>query len=80
MNRILKRPEVEQLTGKSSSAIYAGMRNNTFPASRRLGPGSVGWLSSEIEEWMENLPIADPGESHAPPVARARAAKLHSVD
>lgn len=77
MNRILKRPEVERITGMSSSLIYSKMRDGTFPASRRLGAGAVGWLESEVNEWMENLPVADPGERFAP--KRKRAA-LRSVD
>lgn len=77
MNRILKLPEVKAAVGMSTTRIYQQMREGTFPLSRRLGPGSIGWLESDIEAWMESLPPADPNESKAPPVRRA---KLRSVD
>ncbi|WP_286901891.1 helix-turn-helix transcriptional regulator [Vreelandella sedimenti] len=31
-NRLLRRKDVEQKTGKSRSAIYDGIRQGTFPA------------------------------------------------
>ena len=80
MNRILKLPEVKATVGLSTTRIYQGMRDGTFPASRRLGPGSVGWLASDIEAWMEALPVADPNDELRAPAVRARAARLRSVD
>ena len=71
-NRILKRPEVERLTGMSASSIYAKMRAGTFPAARRLGPGSVGWLESDLDAWMEALPAADPADTVQPRPRRVR--------
>lgn len=79
MNRILKLPDVKERVGMSTTRIYQQMREGTFPLSRRLGPGSVGWLESDLDKWMANLPVAEPGESHAPPAARARA-RLRSAD
>ena len=40
-NRLLRRREVELKTGKSRSAIYAGVRNGTFPAPVPIGDKSV---------------------------------------
>lgn len=50
---ILRRPEVQKRTGRSRSAIYAGMADGTFPLPIKLGPRAVGWLESEIIAWME---------------------------
>ncbi|EKM8121281.1 AlpA family phage regulatory protein [Enterobacter hormaechei] len=31
----------------------------TFPIQRRLGTKSVGWLESELDDWLNNRPISD---------------------
>jgi prophage regulatory protein len=51
--RVLKLHEVEFTTGKMKSSIYAGVRNGTFPAPISLGSRSSGWLSTDIEQWLD---------------------------
>ncbi|WP_322527826.1 AlpA family transcriptional regulator [Salinicola sp. LHM] len=51
-NRLLRRREVELKTGKSRSAIYAGVRNGTFPAPVPIGDKSVAWLEEEVDSWI----------------------------
>lgn len=53
-NRILRRPEVQELTGLCTSAIYAGMRRGTFPQSVQLGPRAVGWRAQDIAAFLEH--------------------------
>ena len=53
--RILRRHEVESVVGLRRSTIYQAMAEGRFPRSVRLGGRSVGWLSSEITEWLEAL-------------------------
>lgn len=50
--RILRLPQVEQLTGYKRSSIYAMMKDGRFPQQKRIGPGAVGWDSNEIEGWV----------------------------
>ncbi len=50
---ILRLPEVKNLTGLSRSTIYLKMTNDEFPKSIRLGARAVGWVSTEIEDWLE---------------------------
>jgi prophage regulatory protein len=50
--RLLRRKEVEQLTGLSRSAIYDLMMRGVFPRPAKLGPKSVAWPSDEIDEWI----------------------------
>jgi len=50
--QIQKLPQVMALTGLSRSSIYAFIQKNTFPKPIRLGERAVGWLSSEIENWI----------------------------
>ena len=51
--RVLRRPEVEARTGLSRSTIYARMAEGTFPRPVRLGKQSVGWIESDIDEWLD---------------------------
>jgi len=54
MDRLIRRRELEQITGKSRSAIYADMARDIFPRPVRIGKRSVGWRSSEIEAWLHD--------------------------
>lgn len=58
---ILRRKDVEARTGLSRSTIYAKLRNNpkrpsdydpTFPRPISVGAKAVGWLSHEIDAWL----------------------------
>lgn len=51
-NRLLRRKDVEQKTGKSRSAIYDGIRQGTFPAPVPIGGKSVAWLEEEVDSWI----------------------------
>jgi len=50
--RILRRRQVEALTGLKRSTIYEHMSVGTFPKPIRLGLRSVGWLAHEVEGWI----------------------------
>lgn len=56
--QILRRREVESLTGLSCSTIYRLMDKGEFPRPIRLSANSVGWLESDLEQWLEQR-IAD---------------------
>jgi prophage regulatory protein len=51
-NKILKLADVIEITGKCRSAVYLQIREGTFPKQINLGPRAVGWLESEIQEWI----------------------------
>ncbi len=51
--KIEKRKQVEARTGLSRSSIYQKVAEGTFPKPIRLSAQSVGWLSHEIDEWIE---------------------------
>ncbi|MTD34068.1 helix-turn-helix transcriptional regulator [Paludibacterium denitrificans] len=51
--RFIRLKELMGITGLSKSNIYTQMRTGAFPSSRKLGPRAIGWLSTEIELWME---------------------------
>lgn len=49
---ILRRPQVEARTGLSRSSIYDRIKQGTFPAPISLGAKAVGWIESEIDDWL----------------------------
>lgn len=52
LQRTLRRPEVESVTGLKCSSIYERMAAKTFPRPIPLGGRAVGWLESEIIDWQ----------------------------
>jgi len=51
--RFIRLSEVIQRTGLSRSTIYLNISKGEFPKNISLGVRSVGWLESEIQEWMQ---------------------------
>jgi prophage regulatory protein len=52
--RILRRRQVEAITGWARSTIYQGIADGRFPRPIRLGGRSVGWLADEVEQWLQD--------------------------
>ena len=50
--RILRLPSVRERTGLSRSSIYLRISEGRFPRPISLGERAVGWLESEITEWL----------------------------
>lgn len=53
MDRILRRREVEETIGMSTSWIYLAMNRGEFPKPIKLSSRAVGWTQSSIESWLE---------------------------
>jgi prophage regulatory protein len=51
-HKILRLPDVKKTTGLSRSSIYLRIANNEFPKAISLGGRAVGWLNSDIDEWI----------------------------
>ena len=51
--QLLRRTEVEELTGLSRTAIYARMREGSFPKSIALSPKTIRWVRGEILKWIK---------------------------
>ena len=66
-NKLLKRPEVEKITGLSRASIYSKIKTGAFPVPVRLGQNSVAWRAEDIDRWISELPVANElrDESHA---------------
>ena len=52
--KFIRLPEVKSKTGLSRSSIYLRMSNGEFPQSISLGGRAIGWLESDINEWLEH--------------------------
>ncbi len=48
---------VAQRTGLSRATIYRYMARGAFPPRRKVGPGRVAWLASEVIAWSSSRPI-----------------------
>jgi prophage regulatory protein len=56
-DRVLSKKEVVSLTGLSKSTVYAYIQKGIFPAQIRLGFKRVGWLESELMDWISKRKI-----------------------
>ena len=66
--RLLRIDGVKTKVGyKSNSTIYAKMANGHFPQSIKIndGSGSVRWIESEVDDWIERQIAACRGEAPA---------------
>ena len=50
--RLLKRREVEAITGLSKSHLYDLMKRGLFPLPVRISTKAVGWVSHEVHAWV----------------------------
>ena len=55
--RMLRLPEVRDITGVSRSSIYKWMDEGKFPPSRQLGERAIAWDSREIAKWVDSRPV-----------------------
>ena len=53
-HEILRLPAVIKRTGLPRSTIYAYIEQNRFPSPIKIGVRNVGWVESEITEWIES--------------------------
>lgn len=51
---LLRRPDVERITGLSRSSIYAKIKTGEFPRPVPLTSRIVAWIESEIVGWVQS--------------------------
>jgi len=62
---IFKLKDVVSSTGLSRSSIYRLMAEGSFPKQINLGARAVGWLSTDIESWIESrISLSNQGRDH----------------
>lgn len=63
--RIIRLKNVMDSTGLARSTIYKYMALRTFPKPISLGARCVGWIESEVHDWiMERIKARDVQESN----------------
>lgn len=55
--RLLRRRQVEELTGLSRASIYRLMGTGRFPQPVRVSDTAVRWRLSDITTWIESRPV-----------------------
>jgi len=50
--KILRLPVVLDRTGPSRSTVYLRVTEGRFPRPVSLGARAVGWIETEVEEWI----------------------------
>ena len=66
LDRFMREPEVGRLTGLSSSTRRRLECAGLFPRRHRIARKAVGWLESEIQDWIraraeDEVPLAAVG-------------------
>ena len=51
-HKILRLPTVKEKTGLSRSTIYLRISKHEFPAPVSLGGRAVGWVETDINDWL----------------------------
>jgi len=49
---LLRLPAVLAAVGMSRPSVYRMMKSGRFPQQIKLGTAAVGWLRSEVEQWI----------------------------
>ncbi|WP_366520896.1 AlpA family transcriptional regulator [Mucilaginibacter sp.] len=53
MHKIIRLNEVKALTGLPRSTLYKKIAQENFPTQISLGARSVGWLESDVQQWIQ---------------------------
>ena len=53
--RILRMSDLLEMLGISESSVRRLMKKGGFPSSVRVSENIVGWLESEVEDWILDL-------------------------
>ena len=57
-DRLLRRRDVEGITGMSRASIYRLMQKGDFPRPVKVGSTAVRWKENDIAAWIESRPVA----------------------
>jgi len=56
MTRLIRKPELEKITGLSHSTIWRLEKAGRFPQRIKLPVNAVAWRLDEVEKWMLQQP------------------------
>ncbi|PKN12733.1 MAG: AlpA family transcriptional regulator [Deltaproteobacteria bacterium HGW-Deltaproteobacteria-4] len=49
--------QVIAITSRSATSLHRDVKAQRFPAPKSLGPLRIGWLKSDINEWLNSRPL-----------------------
>ena len=55
--RLLSALEVAERTGLTTVTLWKWAHSGKFPPARKVGTRNIAWLSSDVDEWIHNLPM-----------------------
>lgn len=64
MKKFIRLRAAKDQSGLSRSSIYLKMKDGSFPKSISLGVRAIGWLESDIQDWVESRVAASKGANH----------------
>jgi prophage regulatory protein len=67
VDRFILEDECLELTTLTKVTRWRMEKRGEFPRRRKISPGRIGWLESEVRAWMESRPASD-----IPPVVGRR--------
>lgn len=56
--RLLRRPDVEALTGLARSTMYRLIADGDFPRPVKIGAQAVAWRERDVLAWIESREAA----------------------
>lgn len=57
MEKIILEPERREITGLSRVQWWREEKAGKAPARRQVSAGRVGWLESELVDWVKSRPV-----------------------
>jgi predicted DNA-binding transcriptional regulator AlpA len=66
--RLLRLPEVIEITGLGRDTIYRYIREGRFPRQRRISERASAWREDEISAWVDSRPAVEPTQSRQSPL------------
>ncbi len=81
-HKILRLPDVKARTGLSRSSIYLRISQSRFPQPISLGSRAVGWIETEIDDWLNQQIELSRNTTHCPrcerPITQSKAKACHN--
>lgn len=59
MEKVIKQPELQNMLGISRGTLFNMRNSGDLPAPIKISSRCVGWLQSEIDEWLRSRPRAE---------------------
>lgn len=59
MQKFMRRPQVEAVTGLPTSTLYELIGKGEFPRPIKLTPRIVGWIEADVANWQKQRLVAN---------------------